>query len=106
MYKVTFYVPESHLDTVKNAMFHRGAGRIGDYDQCCWQTGGQGQYRPLETSDPYHGEQGDLSTVQEFLVEMVCEDAHIKPVIQAMLDAHPYEEPAYAVWPSMSLEEL
>ncbi len=47
MYKICFYVPESHLEKVKEALFATGAGRIGDYDHCCWQTRGTGQFRPL-----------------------------------------------------------
>ena len=46
MYKFCFYVPESHLDEVKAAIFAAGAGRVGHYDSCCWQTLGQGPVPP------------------------------------------------------------
>jgi hypothetical protein len=46
--KIEFYVPETHLEQVKSAMFSAGAGRVGDYDCCAWQTLGQGQFRPQD----------------------------------------------------------
>ncbi|MFK7734296.1 MAG: NGG1p interacting factor NIF3 [Pseudomonadales bacterium] len=97
MYKLCFYVPQTHLDSVKAAVFDAGAGRIGNYDQCCWQVSGQGQFRPLEESSPYVGTQGEVETVQEYKVEMVCDGAHIAAAVSAMLNAHPYEEPAWDV---------
>ncbi len=63
MYTLCFYVPESTLEDVKSAVFAAGAGRIGNYEQCCWQVEGQGQFRPLAGSDPAIGEQGELETV-------------------------------------------
>lgn len=80
------------------AMFEAGAGRIGNYDCCAWQTLGQGQFRALEHSKPFIGQQGVIETVEEYRVEMVCADELIKPVIAAMKHAHPYETPAYDVW--------
>ena len=97
MYKLGFYVPEAQLEAVKSACFAAGAGRIGDYDSCCWQVPGQGQFRPLEGSRPYLGQQGAVETVAEYRVEMVCEDALVRDVVAAMIEAHPYEEPAWDV---------
>ena len=50
MQQVVFYVPESHLESVKNAMFEAGAGKLGNYQQCCWQTKGQGLARSSRCS--------------------------------------------------------
>lgn len=97
MYKLCFYVPESHLEQVKTAVFAAGAGRIGDYDSCCWQVRGQGQFRPLAGSDPFLGRQGEVEQVAEYRVELVCETDRIKAAVNAMLAAHPYEEPAWDV---------
>ena len=97
MYKLCFYVPESHLELVKAAVFAAGAGRIGDYDSCCWQVLGQGQFRPLAGSDPFLGRQGEVEQVAEYRVELVCEVHSIKAAVQALLNAHPYEEPAWDV---------
>lgn len=98
MFKLCFYVPESHVDAVKQAVFATGAGRIGDYDQCCWQVLGQGQFRALEGSSPFIGQQGELEIVDEFRVELVCADDVIKAAVAALKSAHPYEEPAFDVW--------
>ncbi len=95
MYKLGFYVPESHLALVKAAVFEAGAGRIGDYDRCCWQVKGQGQFRPLAGSDPFLGDQGKVECVEEYRVEVVCADELAKDVVTAMREAHPYEEPAW-----------
>jgi hypothetical protein len=97
MLKLSFYVPESHLESVKTAIFAAGAGRIGNYDSCCWQTLGQGQFRALEGSAPYLGQQGRVESVEEYRVELVCEDSLIRAVVAALKAAHPYEEPAYDV---------
>lgn len=97
MLKLCVYVPASHLQVVKQAMFDAGAGRLGDYEHCCWQTLGHGQFRPMPGSQPFIGEQGGLSTVLEYRVEMLCEETCIEPVVAALKAAHPYEEPAYDV---------
>ena len=98
MYKLSVFIPENNLEQVKQAMFDAGAGRIGDYDCCCWQVKGQGQFRPLDGSTPYIGKQGNIEVVEEYKVELVCGDDLVKDVIAAMKQAHPYEEPAYDVW--------
>ncbi|MGQ9426338.1 NGG1p interacting factor NIF3 [Gilvimarinus sp. F26214L] len=97
MYKLSFFVPESHLEQVKAAVFEAGAGRIGDYDQCCWQAPGLGQFRPLEGSQPYLGQQGQVEQAREYKVEMVCAKDRVSASVQALLSAHPYEEPAYDI---------
>jgi hypothetical protein len=98
MYKIGIFIPASHLDAVKQAMFAAGAGRIGNYDCCAWQTPGQGQFRPMQESQPFIGQHGVIATVEEYRVEMVCEASIIHAVIAAMKRAHPYETPAYDVW--------
>ena len=98
MYKLVFYVPLSHLDVTKQAVFNTGAGQIGQYDHCCWQVLGEGQFRPLKGSSPFLGETGKLEVVEEYRVELVCSDGLIQDVVQALKKSHPYEEPAYDVW--------
>ncbi len=98
MYKLCFYVPESHLEPVKQAVFSAGGGQIGDYDSCCWQVLGQGQFRPRQGANPFIGEMGELERVAEYRVELVCRDELIREVVAALRAAHPYEEPAFDVW--------
>jgi len=97
MYYLIVYIPESHLETVKQALFAAGAGKIGDYDCACWQIKGTGQFRPLEGSHPYTGEQGKLETCEEYKVEVIFKDECLNEVITALKKSHPYEEPAFAV---------
>ncbi len=95
MYKLCFFVPEEHLEVVKIALFTAGAGRIGLYDHCCWQTLGMGQFRPLPGSQPAIGEHNVVEQVPEYKVEMVCEEALVDDAIAALKAAHPYETPAF-----------
>ncbi len=103
MHQLVFYVPESHLEKVKEAIFATGAGRIGDYEACCWQTLGKGQFRPLPGSDPYVGDTGKLEQVDEWKVELVCEDHLVEQAVAALKAAHPYEKPAYQVWRTLDV---
>ena len=98
MYSLIFYVPNTHLETVKEAVFAVGAGAIGDYKYCCWQVLGQGQFQPLPGSQPFIGQHDQLEQVPEWRVELVVAASHIKSVVTALKAAHPYEEPAYAVY--------
>lgn len=98
LFKLCFYVPESHVEQVKTAVFEAGAGRVGNYDCCAWQTLGQGQFRPLDGSDPFIGQQGAIERVPEYRVEMVCAESELPAALEALKLAHPYEEPAYDVW--------
>ena len=97
MYKLTVFIPEEALDQVKSALFTAGAGKIGNYEQCCWQVKGAGQFKPMEGSTPHIGVQDSLETVDEWRVEMVVDEGVIEKVISALKQAHPYETPAYDV---------
>ena len=98
MYKLAFFVPASHVEVVKAAVFAAGGGRIGGYDHCAWQTLGQGQFRPLDGSQPYLGQTGQVEVVEEWKVELVVADDLIAQVVPALRQSHPYETPAYEVW--------
>src|SRR5690606_8507281 len=95
MYKFCFYVPESHLEEVKAAVFAAGAGRIGHYDSCCWQTLGKGQFRPLAGSDPFLGQVDRVEEVAEWKVELVVADELIHDTVKAMKQSQPCEAPAF-----------
>lgn len=98
MFKLAFFVPDTHVEAVKNAVFAAGGGCIGAYDSCSWQALGQGQFRPLDGSQPFLGQSGRVEKVEEWKVEMVVADSLIEPVVQALRLAHPYETPAFEVW--------
>ncbi|MET1079890.1 MAG: YqfO family protein [Pseudomonas sp.] len=98
MYKLCFYVPDTHLESVKGAVFGAGAGRVGTYDHCCWQSLGRGQFRPLEGSQAFLGQVGRLEEVAEWKVELVVADELIHDVVKALRASHPYQTPAFDVW--------
>lgn len=83
-----------------------GAGQTGNYEHCSWQTLGQGQFRPLPGSQPHLGKIGYLEVVAEYKVEMICPAHRIKAVTQTLLAIHPYEQPAYEIYPLLTLEDL
>lgn len=97
MYKLVFFVPVSHAELVKKAVFSSGAGKIGAYDSCSFETEGFGQFRPLSGSHPFLGKENEIEKVRELRVEMVVESQRIKEAVEAMKKAHPYEMPAYDV---------
>lgn len=98
MYKLAFFVPEAHAERVKQAVFASGAGRIGNYEACCFSTRGQGQFRPLQGATPHTGQVGALESVAELKIELVCKEALIHAAVAALRQAHPYEEPAFEAW--------
>lgn len=97
MFKISFYAPASHVEAIKESLFLQGAGKIGDYSCCAWQTLGEGQFMPLEGSHAFVGKIGSCEKVPEYKVEMVCEDQYIQNVIKALKENHPYEQPAVDV---------
>ena len=106
MHLLAVYVPASHKDSLIEALAKAGAGRLGDYEACAWSTLGQGQFRPLEGAQSYLGSVGDLERVDEYRVEMVCDDAVIPAVLDALIEAHPYEEPAHHLFPILSRRDF
>ncbi len=97
MYQISFYVPKTDLEIVKNAMFDAGAGQFDNYENCAWQTIGTGQFKPINAARPAIGILDTLTTIEEYKVEILCADANLAATIKAMKCAHPYETVAYAV---------
>ena len=95
MYKLVVYIPENSLESVKTALFAAGAGKLGHYDCCAWQTKGVGQFRPLQGSNPSIGDQNQLESLDEWRLEIQVEEALAAEVKKALIEAHPYEEPAF-----------
>jgi dinuclear metal center YbgI/SA1388 family protein len=96
--KLVTYVPESHLEKVRDAVFAAGAGVLGNYDNCGFITPGTGSFRGNESTNPFVGEKGKIHFEKEFRFETVL-FSHLKSnVINAMLKAHPYEEVAYDIY--------
>lgn len=98
-FHITAYVPQSALNKVKKAVFNAGAGIIGNYSQCMNYYSVQGQFLPLEKSNPTIGSINKLEQVEEVKIEFFVDSFNLQNVLKALKKAHPYETPAYAVYP-------
>ena len=97
--KLVVFVPRESLETVRDAVFAAGAGRIGDYERCSWYTAGTGTFLGGAGSQPAIGERGREQRVSELRLETVYPEERHDEVIAALRRAHPYEEPAFDVYP-------
>jgi hypothetical protein len=97
--KLVVFVPREALDPVREALFAAGAGRIGDYERCSWYTQGTGTFRGGEGTDPTVGEAGREQRVAELRLETVYPVEREAEVVRALRAAHPYEEPAFDLYP-------
>jgi hypothetical protein len=97
--KLVWFVPEEALDATRDAVFAAGGGRIGDYERCSWYTNGTGTFLGGEGTDPTIGKPGREERTPEVRVETVVPADRREAVVAALLDAHPYEEVAYDLYP-------
>jgi hypothetical protein len=98
-------VPREALDAVREALFSAGAGRIGDYERCSWYTAGTGTYLGGEGTSPALGEAGREERVSEIRLETVYPVEREAEVVRALRAAHPYEEPAFELYPLVEAPE-
>ncbi|MGI6092459.1 MAG: Nif3-like dinuclear metal center hexameric protein [Veillonellaceae bacterium] len=96
--KLAVFVPDTHAEAVRAAICDAGAGHVGNYSHCTFQTDGTGTFMPLEGTNPFLGSQGELEQVREVRLETVMSEKICNKVIKAMLKAHPYEEVAYDLY--------
>jgi len=96
--KLVTYVPQSHHETVLNALFAAGAGHIGNYDSCSFNTEGTGTFRGNSQSNPFVGTPNALSRESELKIETIYEAQKESALVKALLSAHPYEEPAFDLY--------
>ena len=97
MLKLVVFIPSTHKEEVKNALFAAGAGRQGNYSNCSFEVEGVGQFCPNEAAKPFLGEQEQLEKVKEFRVEFLLSESNLKSVLNSLKKSHPYEEPAYDI---------
>ncbi len=97
--KLVVFVPPEALDAVRDAVFAAGAGRIGEYERCSWYAEGTGTFFGGEASDPTVGAKGREERVPELRLETVYPVEREADVVRALRGAHPYEEPAFDVYP-------
>ena len=99
LYKIAVYVPESHSDALRKALADSGAGYIGNYSDCSFTVKGEGRFKPHEGTNPFIGSVGKVETVAEERIETIVPESLLNQVLPAMVKAHPYEEPAYDIYP-------
>ena len=97
--KLVVFVPAEALDAVRDAVFAAGAGRIGDYERCSWYAAGTGTFLGGEETSPVVGERGQEERVPEFRLETVYPLEREAEVVRALRESHPYEEPAFDLYP-------
>lgn len=97
--KFVVFVPESHAENVRQAMFKSGAGHIGKYDSCSFNTNGSGTFRALEGANPYVGKPGEIHSESEIRIETIVPAWIESRVLSAVMEVHPYEEIAWDSYP-------
>lgn len=96
--KLAVYVPVTHLESVRSAIFKAGAGQIGAYSHCSFHMRGEGTFLPSENTQPFIGTPGKFERVDEVRLETVLPDKAVSRVVKALLRVHPYEEVAYDLY--------
>ena len=103
--KLVVFVPREALDSVREALFAAGAGRIGDYERCSWYTDGTGTFFGGASTSPSVGQSGQDQRVAELRLEVVYPPERELDVVRALREAHPYEEPAFDLYPLLEPPE-
>ncbi|HJE51185.1 MAG TPA: hypothetical protein K8V15_04295 [Tessaracoccus flavescens] len=106
MIVIVVFAPLSHADDVRRALADAGAGAIGEYTACSFSAPGEGRFLPGEGATPHIGAAGRLEVVDEVRIECVCDEQAARGAVEAMLAAHPYEEPAYHCYRALTVDEL
>ena len=97
--KLVTFIPAEHANKVRSAVFEAGAGHIGNYDYCGYNLEGEGSFRGNEETNPFVGEKNKIHYEKELRFETIFPGHLQRKVIRALIDAHPYEEVAYDIYP-------
>jgi hypothetical protein len=97
--KLITFCPVDKAPLVRQSLFDAGAGHIGNYDQCSFNSVGEGTFRPSQHAKPYVGKTGEQHSESELKIETIYPLHAESAVIKALLQAHPYEEVAYDIIP-------
>lgn len=100
--KVVVFSPVSHAESVRDAMFGAGAGHIGNYSNCSFNTDGNGTFKALDGAFPFVGSVGEMHTENEIKIESIVPEYLVSKVVSAIVKVHPYEEVAYDVYPLLN----
>ncbi len=97
--KLVVFVPEQSVEKVASAIFNSGGGKIGDYEYCSFRLNGQGSFKGSDSTNPAVGQKGIYEKVEEVRFEVLVDSWNLGKVLKAMISAHPYEEPAFDIYP-------
>ena len=97
--KLEVFLPETHIESLKNVLFESDAGHIGKYDRCLSYSKVISTWRPLEGTDPYIGTAGEMSEEEEMKIEVTVETERLQDIIPKIKTVHPYEEPVINIIP-------
>lgn len=97
--KLVTFVPTEHAEKLRKALFDAGCGCIGNYDSCSYNLQGEGTFRAGKGTHPFCGQVGELHSEPEVRVETILPDSRKGAVLKALMAAHPYEEPAFDLYP-------
>jgi dinuclear metal center YbgI/SA1388 family protein len=100
--KLVTFLPHDHLERVRDALFSAGAGHIGNYDRCGFHAEGSGSFRGSEETSPFVGEKGEMHSEPEARFETILPSFLTGQVVKALLTVHPYEEPAFDLYPLLN----
>jgi len=95
--KLITFAPLDNAEDLRKALFAAGAGQLGKYSECSFNTEGTGTFKPEEGADPFVGEIGKRHEEKEMKIEVIFPGYLEQKIIRAMIEAHPYEEVAYDI---------
>ncbi|MFH0733332.1 MAG: Nif3-like dinuclear metal center hexameric protein [bacterium] len=101
-YKMAVFIPQENVETVAEAIFTAGGGIIGEYERCSFSSKGEGTFKGSSDSNPTIGTKQKFQTVNEIKLEAIIDSWKLNTVLSAMIKAHPYEEPAYDIYPLLN----
>ena len=102
--KLAVFVPKDHVEGVRSALFAAGAGHVGAYDECSFNTDGTGTFRAGKGTNPYIGQQGKRHLEPEVRIEVIFRTPLEAAIVAGMRAVHPYEEAAYDILPLGNLD--
>jgi len=99
LYKLVTYIPIDHVEFVRESLFKAGAGKIGNYDSCSYNSEGYGTFRANERANPFVGAKNEIHREKEIRTEIIIPAFLKTQIVNTLVDVHPYEEPAYDIIP-------
>ena len=97
-YKLVVFVAKEYADKVSESIFTAGGGIIGEYSHCSFNLEGKGTFKGSDKSNPSYGKKNNFESIEEVRIEVIVDKWNLSKVIKSMLNAHPYEEPAYDIY--------